>query len=443
MTAAAGAQPRPPGDATGPSQGEARTYAAYHRPWWFRTFVNAEFLIIALLVLVWLVAMTSVDNFSGPLTVRYLLLDIAPLLMIALPMTLVIVTGQIDLSVASTMGLSSVLVGLLHVHLGMSIPVSAILAVAVGVLCGAFNGFLVAYVRLPSLAVTIGTLALYRGVAVGLLGTTALTDFDPRWTDLATSSIGESRVPAIMIPVLILIVVFTVLLHFTPFGRGLYDIGHNEQAAWFSGVNVARSQLITFILSGAVAAAAGVYYTLRFANSRGDNAIGLELEVIAAVLLGGVLIFGGRGAIHGVLAGALLIGVLSSALRLEGVTVNVINIIIGLLLVISVLAPTIIDAVQQLRSRTRNGGEPPGRSHTGAASEDPRPSDPGTPGSSESPAARGSAREDSGPEGPALEPPALEPSALEQPAPEESPPEEPPHQESVRPRSASKPTGSP
>lgn len=374
MTAATGTQPRHPVDsATGP-QGEGRTYAAYHRPWWFRTFVSAEFLIIALLVLVWLVAMTSVENFSGPLTVRYLLLDIAPLLMIALPMTLIIVTGQIDLSVASTMGLSSVLVGILHVQVGMPIPAAAILAVLVGVLCGALNGFLVAYVKLPSLAVTIGTLALYRGVAVGLLGTTALTDFDPRWTDLATSSIGESRIPAIMIPVVILIVTFTVLLHFTPFGRGLYDIGHNEQAAWFSGVNVARSQMTTFVLSGAVAAAAGVFYTMRFANSRGDNATGLELEVIAAVLLGGVLIFGGRGAIHGVLAGALLIGVLSSALRLEGVTVNVINIIIGLLLVISVLAPTVISGIQQLRSRKTHGKDPSGRTRTGSTPKDPSPS---------------------------------------------------------------------
>ncbi|NUL43826.1 ABC transporter permease [Cellulosimicrobium funkei] len=368
MTAAIRAQTRASTGAADRPRDAGRTYAAYHRPWWFRTFISAEFLIIALLVIVWIIATTSVDNFSGPLTVRYLLMDIAPLMMIALPMTLVIITGQIDLSVASTMGLSSVLVGILHVQMGLSIPLAGLLAVLVGVLCGAFNGFLVAYVKLPSLAVTIGTLALYRGIAVGLLGTTALTDFDQGWSDLATSSIGESRIPAIMIPVVILIVVFAVLLHFTPFGRGLYDIGHNEQAAWFSGVNVARSQMTTFILTGAVSAAAGIFYTLRFGNSRGDNATGLELEVIAAVLLGGVLIFGGRGAIHGVLAGVLLIGVLSSALRLEGVTVNVINIIIGLLLVISVLAPTIIAGVKQLKSRLGGSSASP---ETGA----PTPSD--------------------------------------------------------------------
>lgn len=406
MTAATRAQTRT--SATERPVDESRTYAAYHRPWWFRTFISPEFLIIALLVLVWIIATTSVDNFSGPLTVRYLLMDIAPLMMIALPMTLVIITGQIDLSVASTMGLSSVLVGILHVQVGLSIPVAGLLAILVGVLCGVFNGFLVAYVKLPSLAVTIGTLALYRGIAVGLLGTTALTDFDQGWSDLATSSIGESRIPAIMIPVVILILAFAVLLHFTPFGRGLYDIGHNEQAAWFSGVNVARSQMTTFILTGSVSAVAGIFYTLRFGNSRGDNATGLELEVIAAVLLGGVLIFGGRGAIHGVLAGALLIGVLSSALRLEGVTVNVINIIIGLLLVISVLTPTLVAGVQRLRARL---GGPPARPDSLPPTSEP-------PESPESPAQQNS-------------------------TPHETTPRETAHQESAPADSASKPTATP
>lgn len=330
-----------------------RHYASYHRPWWFRAFITTEFLIIALLVVIWLWATISVNNFDGPLTLRYLLLDITPLLMIALPMTLVIVTGQIDLSVASIMGLASVVTGIFHVQVGLSLPVSAILAMIVGALCGAFNGFLVAYVRLPSLAVTIGTMALFRGIAVGLLGTTALTDFDPEWTNLAQSSIGDSRIPAVTVLVLVLVAIFAVLLHFTPFGRGLFDIGRNDQAAHFSGINVERSQLLTFILSGTVSALAGVFYTLRFGNSRGDNAMGLELEVIAAVLLGGVLIFGGRGALHGVIAGALLIGVISSALRMEGVTVNIINIIIGVLLIASVTAPTVIAALQKWRSSSR------------------------------------------------------------------------------------------
>ncbi len=104
-------------------------------------------------------------------------------------------------------------------------------------------------------------------------------------------------------------------------------------------MNVQRTKLILFVLTGTVAALAGIFFTLRFGSARGDNATGLELQVIAAVLLGGVSIFGGRGKLAGVIAGVLLIGVISSALRLEGITVNVINIIIGLLLVLSVLSP--------------------------------------------------------------------------------------------------------
>ena len=190
------------------------------------------------------------------------------------------------------------------------------------------------YVGLPSLAVTIGTLALYRGLAVGLLGTKAVTDFPENWTDLAKQRIVDGlTVPDDRDPVRRAGRRLRVLLHFSSFGRGVFAIGLNDEAAHFSGVDVERTKFLLFVLAGAVSALAGIYYTLRFGSARGDNATGLELQVIAAVLLGGVSIFGGRGALHGVIAGVLLIGVISSALRLENVTVNVINIIIGALLV--------------------------------------------------------------------------------------------------------------
>ena len=205
------------------------------------------------------------DNFDGPLTVKFLLQDIAPILLIALPMTLIIITGEIDLSVASIMGLSSVLLGVFH-DSGMSIPAAALLALLAGLLCGALNGFLIAYVGLPSLAVTIGTLALFRGIAVGLLGTTAITEFTDTWTDLATDTIGESRIPLVMIPFAVLTVAFVVLLHFSTFGRGIYEIGLNDEAAHFTGVNVARTKFILFVLSGVVSAFAGIYFTLRYGS---------------------------------------------------------------------------------------------------------------------------------------------------------------------------------
>lgn len=318
-----------------------RTYAAHAAPLWRRWLLTRETAVIVLTALVVAYSILNVPNFDGPLTLKFLLQDIAPILLVALPMTLIVITGEIDLSVASIMGLSSVLLGVLH-DAGLSVPTAALLALLAGLVCGALNGFLIAYVGLPSLAVTIGTLALFRGIAVGLLGTTAITDFTEKWADLATGTIGDSRIPLVMIPFAVLAVGFVVLLHFSTFGRGIYEIGLNDEAARFTGVDVARTKLVLFLLSGVVSALAGVYFTLRYGSARGDNATGYELQVIAAVLLGGVSIFGGRGRLHGVLAGVVLIGVISSALRLESVTVNVTNIIVGLLLVASVILPSVL-----------------------------------------------------------------------------------------------------
>ncbi|WP_425956102.1 ABC transporter permease [Xylanimonas sp. McL0601] len=339
----------------------ARTYAAHAKPLWQRVLLTREMAIIAVLVAVVVYSMARVPNFTGPLTLPYLLLDTAPILLIALPMTLVITTGEIDLSVASVVGLSSVTVGVLF-DAGWSVPTAALAALVVGAVCGALNGYLVAYVGLPSLAVTIGTLALFRGIAVGLLGTRAVTDFPDRWTELATARIGQTQLPLVVIPIAVLIAVFAVLLHFTPFGRGIYDIGLSADTAHFSGVAVARTKLVLFVLSALVSAFAGIFFTLRYGTARGDNATGLELQVVAAVLLGGVSIFGGRGALHGVIAGVLLIGVISSALRLESVTVNVINIIIGSLLVLSVISTSVLGWLVRRRQRTPvTTIPPPGR----------------------------------------------------------------------------------
>ena len=213
---------------------------------------------------------------------------------------------------------------------------------------------LVTRVGLPSLAVTIGTLALYRGLAVGLLGTKAVTEFDEFWTDFAKSKIPGTPIPSVVILIVVLAILFAVLLHFTTFGRGVYAIGLSVETARFSGVRVERTKFILFVLSGLISALAGIYYTLRFGTARGDNATGLELSVIAAVLLGGVSIFGGRGALHGVLAGALLIGTLASALRLANVTSDVINIITGTLLVLSVVTTSFL---AWLQNRRRGAGK--------------------------------------------------------------------------------------
>ena len=333
----------------------ARTYRDYDRPLWQRVLLTREMAIIALLLIVALIAIPTVRGFSQPITLTFLLLDVMPILLIALPMTLIIITGEIDLSVASIAGLASVLTGVMT-QAGVPFELAAVLAIVAGAIGGAINGFLITVVGLPSLAVTIGTLALYRGLAVGLLGTTAITDFPEFWTDLAKARVGGSNIPVVLFLFLVLLLVFVVLLHFTPFGRGIYAIGLASEAARFSGVRVERTKFILFMLSGTISALAGIYYTLRYGSARGDNATGLELQVIAAVLLGGVSIFGGRGAIHGVIAGVLLIGVLASALRLANVTSDVINIITGVLLVLSVVTSSFL---AWLRKRRRAPGGTP------------------------------------------------------------------------------------
>ncbi|MCU1526837.1 MAG: ATPase [Frondihabitans sp.] len=330
--------------------GTGRSIPAYGNPLWKRLLVSRETTIIGALIVVWIIAAIVVPYFNSTTTVDFLLLDTAPILMIALPMTFVIMTGEIDLSVGSTVGLSSVLLGLLtqaHVPFGLSI----VLCLVLGLVAGAFNGFFVTVVGLPSIAVTIGTIALYRGIAVGLLGTTAVSNFPSYWENLAQQQIGSTGIPVVMILIAVLIVVFGFVLHFTPFGRGLIALGLSSDAALFSGVNVNRSKFISFLLTGVVSALAGVFWTLRYSTARGDNATGLELSVIAAVLLGGVSIFGGKGALPGVIAGVLLIGVLQEALQLASVSSDAITVVTGVVLILSVVTPQVIRRVRSRRPR--------------------------------------------------------------------------------------------
>ena len=325
-------------------------YADFGRPAWRRVLLSREMAIIGLLAVVVLVATLQVPKFATTVTLGYLLSDITPLLFIALAMAPVMITGDIDLSVGSMVGLSSVVVGLCS-QAGLPIPVAIVAALVVGALGGVLNGLLVTRVGLPALAVTIGTLALYRGVAVGLLGTTAVTQFDKWWTALVKARIGTTGIPVVMILFVVLLAAFVVMLHFTPFGRGVFAIGRSKDAATFSGVHVDRTRLILFVLTGLMSALSGIYYALYYNSARGDNATGLELQVIAAVVLGGVSVWGGRGALHGVVAGVLLIGVLSKALQLVNITSDVVSIITGVLLVLSVLAGSMLAWVQSKRVR--------------------------------------------------------------------------------------------
>ena len=300
-----------------------------------------------------------VPRFASPVTVGFLLLDVIPVLLIAMPMTLIVITGEIDLSVASIAGLTSASLGVMW-GAGFDMPVAIGLSIIIGLVAGAFNGVLISFVGLPSLAVTIGTLALFRGLALVVIGDNAVANFPPEYNAFFTSKLGATGIPTVMIGVVLIIAIFGVLLHFTPFGRGLYAMGYSKEAANFVGIDVLKSKFWLFVASGGVSALAGVYWTLRYSSARSDNASGLELTVVAAVLLGGVSIFGGKGSIPGVFAGVMLIGTINYALRLGRVSDVVLIIVTGALLIASVVAPSIGAAIKRIAHDRRIRKELPG-----------------------------------------------------------------------------------
>ena len=309
-------------------------------------------IIIVLTVLVLIIASFSVSNFGTSRNFTFLVLDLMPIVLVALPMTFIIVTGEIDLSVASTLGLASSIMGYLW-NQGLSIESIIPIVVIAGALLGALNGFLVTGLGLPSLAVTIGTLALYRGLAFVVLGDGAVADFPYAYTNWVTGTIGGGSVPNVLILIVALAVIFGVILHATPIGRSLFAIGANAEAAHFSGIRVARTKFWLYVVSGAVAALVGVLWTLRYSSARADNGAGLELAVVAAVLLGGVSIFGGKGSLPGVLAGVVLLAALQNALRLQDVSGQALNIVTGALLVLSVLLPNVATSIRSTWQRRK------------------------------------------------------------------------------------------
>jgi rhamnose transport system permease protein len=278
-------------------------------------------------------------------------LDLSEVALMALPLTMVIVAAEIDLSVASVLALSSALMAYLWNH---NQPVEAIMpiCIAAGALCGAFNGLLVTRLGLPSLAVTIGTLALFRGLAFVVIGDESVTDFPQVWTDRAFGNFAGTFVPDTMVLFAVLAAAFAVLLHATPFGRSVFASGANEEAAYFSGLRVKRVKLVLFTLSGAVAGLAGVVISLRNSTAAANVGQGFELTVITAVLLGGVSIFGGRGTIAGVVLALVLLGGIQKALLLsESISSYWIQIVTGTLLVASVLGPNLARRVAEARRR--------------------------------------------------------------------------------------------
>lgn len=319
-----------------------------------RSAIRWETLLgLAVIALIWIGASVSpvflsARNFSN------LMAAVIEVAIMALPMTLIVITGEIDLSVESMAGLAVAVLGFLWaagVPLESAIPV----VLVVGALGGLLNGLLVTRVGLPSLVVTLGTLALFRGLALVVLGPKGVSQFPETFTTFGFGTIPGTPFPYPLLVFLALAVVLGVALHGTWIGRQIYAVGKNAGTARYSGVEVDRIKLLLFVLSGVVSALAGVILAARFASARADIGQGLTLTVVTVVLLGGVNIFGGRGTIVGVALAALTLAILGNVLRLTNISSEIQSIAVGLLLIISVVIPNLAHQTKSAIDRARGG----------------------------------------------------------------------------------------
>jgi len=311
----------------------------------FRLLGSWEMLLLGVAILIFLFNVQASPYFLDPWNLSDATFNFTEKAMIAFAMALVIISGEIDLSVASIIALVSTCMGF-AVQQGFETPALVAIAISVGFICGAFNGFLVAVLKLPSIVVTIGTLSLFRGIAYIVLGDQAYSGYPTSF-----AFFGQGYVWWVITFEMLLFalaaVLFYVLLHRTSFGRGTIAIGNNPTAALFAGIRVARIKFILFVLTGIMSAIAAVCLTSRLGSTRPSIAFGWELEIVTMVVLGGVNILGGSGTIPGVAIAAIVMGMVTFGLGLLNVPGIVMSIFVGLLLICVIALPIIIRRIRQ------------------------------------------------------------------------------------------------
>ena len=274
--------------------------------------------------------------------------------MMALPMTLIIISGHIDLSVGSNAALCSVVFATLYQN-QWNVWLACLGALGVGLAAGLANGVIITRIHLPSLIVTLGTFALYRGLANGILGNTEISGFPDAFAGIDLRYIPGTHVPAPLVIFVALSLLVGLLLHGTVMGRYIFAIGNNEQASRFSGVAVDRVVLVLFGLSGLLAALAGLVLTSRLQTSRSDLATNFELSAITAAVLGGANIFGGEGSVPGTVIALFILGLLQNGLTLANTSADVQTVVVGALLILSILLPGVVRRLRVTLAQRRGG----------------------------------------------------------------------------------------
>jgi rhamnose transport system permease protein len=302
-----------------------------------RALTSWEMLLLAVAVAIFVANSFASPWFLDPWNLSDASVNFTEKAMIAFAMAMLIIAGEIDLSVASIIALCSTVMGAAMVA-GAPTPVLVLLGLGTGLACGAFNGFLVAGMGLPSIVVTIGTMSLFRGISYIVLGDSAFTGYPADF-----GFFGQGYVWWVITFELALFaglaLAFGILLHATSFGRMVYAIGNNATAARFSGIRVDRVRFVLFLLTGVMSGIAAVCLTSRLGSTRPSIATGFELEVVTMVVLGGISILGGSGSIPGVVLAALIMGLVTFGLGLLNVPGIVMSIIIGALLIAVIALP--------------------------------------------------------------------------------------------------------
>ena len=296
-----------------------------------RRLKSWETLLLAVAIAIFVVNSFTSPYFLNAWNLSDMTFNFTEKAMIAFAMALLIIAGEIDLSVASIIALCSTAIGA-AVQVGVGTPGLVLIGLGVGLLCGAFNGVLVTRMGLPSIVVTIGTMSLFRGISYIVLGDQAYRGYPSDF-----SFFGQGYVFWVISFELVLFAliafIYFVVLHKTNFGRAVYAIGNNPIGAEFSGIRVARVKFILFLLTGLMSGVAAVCLTSRLASTRPSIAFGWELEIVTMVVLGGVSILGGSGSIPGVVIAAFVMGLVTFGLGLLNVPGIVMSIVIGALLI--------------------------------------------------------------------------------------------------------------
>lgn len=312
----------------------ARTYSLLDRLATWDNFLA----VLTLAVLGY--AVFAVPNFLTPFNISQAIAGVSERALIVLPMVLLIIAREIDLSVASILALTSVVFGLL-IQAGSPMLPAILATLAAGAACGALNGILVTGLGLPSLVVTLATMAMFRGVGYILLGSGSINVFPEAFLNFGIGIVPVTPIPWTIVPFIVLAPLFAIALQKMPIGRRIYAIGGSPAAARYSGIQLGRTVFALFVTSGVICALAGMVYAARLANARANNALGIELDVITIALLGGISVFGGKGRLTGVLWALLLVATLRNVLGLLQIGGDAQGTVIGLLLIVSLMVSNV------------------------------------------------------------------------------------------------------